>query len=312
MRIMGTGPLFDDGGAAFAASGTNVTGTNVVTVAGSGTETAAAYGISEALLSQFPELANVFNLFKEGKTGEALEKLYQTNYYKNYSPLIKSRYKLKAEQRPVWDNELNKYIENQRRRLVGAGIRIDDATLKATLTTAFENGFDDNQVDAAIMGTGKVSKIGGDILGNVSTLQSYARAFGVSSLYNQQYWDQISRDLFNKTTTEEDIQASIRSLAASAFPAFAAGINNGQSMEALGSYITQTLSSTLERPVTLDSPEAKKFLQYINPKTGLPEMPPQWFVEKESKKLPGWEYTDNAMSTIDSLSLRSLRDWGLI
>jgi hypothetical protein len=301
-----------DGGGALDGDTTGITGLpNVTVVAGSGTETAAAYGISEALLAAFPELNNVFNLFKEGKTGEALEALYQTNYYKNYSPLIKSRFKLKAEQRPVWDNELSKYIENQRRRLVTAGIRIDDATLKATLTTAFENGFDDNQVDAAIMGTGKVAKVGGDILGNVSNLQSYARAFGVSNLYNQQYWDQIGRDLFNKTTTEEDIQASIRSLSASAFPAFAAGINNGQSMEALGSYITQTLSSTLERPVTLDSPEAKKFLQYINPKTGLPEMPPQWFVEKESKKLPGWEYTDNATATLDALSLRSLRDWGL-
>lgn len=305
MRIMGTGPLFDDGGAAFAASGTNVTGTNVVTVAGSGTETAAAYGISEALLSQFPELTNVFNLFKAGKTGEALEALYQTNYYKNYSPLIKSRYKLKAEQRPVWDNELNKYIENQRRRLVQAGIRVDEGTLRATLTTAFENGFDDNQVDAAIMSTGKVAKIGGDILGNVATLKSYARSYGVAGLYNDQAWDQISRDLFEEKTTEEDIQNAIRNLSASAYPAFAPGILNGQSMEVQGSYITQTLSSVLERPVTLDSPEAKRFLQQT-------ERPPQWLVEKEGKKLPGWEYTDNAIASLDSLTLRPLRDWGLI
>lgn len=286
--------------------------TGVTVVAGAGVETAAAYGISEALLSLFPELQGVFDLFKAGKTGEALEALYQTNYYKNYSPLIKSRYKLKAEQPGVYTSELNKFVENQRRRLVQSGIRIDEPTLKATLTTAFENGFDDNQVDAAIMGTGQVSKIGGDILGNISALQSYARSFGVASLYNQSYWDQKSRDLFNKSITEDDIKAEIRNLSASTYPAFSAGILNGQSMDALGSYITQTLSSVLERTVTLDSTEAKKFLQYINPQTGKPEMPPQWFVEKEGKKLPGWEFTDNAMATIDSLSLRPLRDWGLI
>jgi len=302
-----------DGGGSLDGDTTGLTGLpNVTVVAGAGVETAAAYGISEALLSLFPELQAVFDLFKAGKTGEALEKLYQTNYYKNYSPLIKSRFKLKAEQPGVYTSELGKFIETQRRRLVQAGIRLDDATLKATLTTAFENAFDDNQIDAAIMATGKVSKIGGDILGNISSLKSYARAFGVAGLYNDQAWDQISRDLFEEKTTEEDIQNTIRNLAASAYPAFAQGILNGQSMEVQGSYITQTLSSVLERPITLDSPEAKRFLQYINPQSGKPELIPQWMVEKEGKKLPGWEFTDNAIATIDSLSLRSLRDWGLV
>lgn len=294
-----------DGGGAIDGDTTGLNTTQVTVVAGTGVETAAAYGISEALLSMFPELKEVFELFKAEKTGEALEKLYQTNYYKNYSPTIKARFKLKAEQKPVWDNELSKFIETQRRRLVQAGIRIDDATLKATLTTAFENAFDNNQIDAAIMATGKVAKIGGDILGNVATLKSYARSYGVAGLYNDQAWDQISRDLFEEKTTEEDIQNAIRNLSASAYPAFAPGILNGQSMEVQGSYITQTLSSVLERPVTLDSPEAKKFLQQI-------ERPPQWLVEKEAKKLPGWEYTDNAIASLDSLTLRPLRDWGLI
>lgn len=294
-----------DGGGAIDGDTTGLNTTNVTVVAGTGVETAAAYGISEALLSMFPELKEVFELFKAEKTGEALEKLYQTNYYKNYSPTIKGRFKLKAEQRPVWDNELNKFIETQRRRLVQNGIRIDDATLKATLTTAFENAFDDNQIDAAIMATGKVAKIGGDILGNIATLKNYARAFGVAGLYNDQAWDQISRDLFEEKTTEDDIQNAIRNLSASAYPAFAPGILNGQSMEVQGSYITQTLSTVLERPVTLDSPEAKRFLQQA-------DKPPQWLVEKEGKKLPGWEYTDNAIASLDSLTLRPLRDWGLI
>lgn len=294
-----------DGGGALDGDTTGLNTTKVSVVAGTGVETAAAYGISEALLSMFPELKEVFELFKAEKTGEALEKLYQTNYYKNYSPTIKARFKLKAEQKPVWDSELSKFIETQRRRLVQAGIRIDDATLKATLTTAFENAFDNNQVDAAVMATGKVAKIGGDILGNVATLKSYARSYGVAGLYNDQAWDQISRDLFEEKTTEEDIQNAIRNLSASAYPAFAPGILNGQSMEVQGSYITQTLSTVLERPVTLDSPEAKRFLQQT-------DKPPQWLVEKEAKKLPGWEYTDNAIASLDSLTLRPLRDWGLI
>ena len=290
---------------------TQVGTSGVTVVAGPGIETASAYGITEALREMFPELEPIFELFKSGQTSKALEELYKTNYYKNFSAVVKGRFKLKAEQRPVWESELNKYIENQRRRLIQKGIRVDEATLVGTLTTAFENGFDDNMVDASIMKTGKVSQVGGDILGNVSALQAYARAYGVSELYNQQYWDQISKDLFEEKTTEEDIQLAIRNLSASAYPAFSAGILSGQSMEAQGSYITQTLTSVLERPVTLNSPEAKKFLQYINPKTGKPELVPQWLVETEAKKLPGWEYTDNAIASLDTLGLRALRDWGL-
>lgn len=305
MPIFNSGTLVDDGG----SLGSTTSG--VVTVANQGIDTAAAYGVTQALFEMFPELKSVFELFTAGKTGEALEALYNTNYYKTYSPLVKSRYKLKAEQRPVWENELAKYIENQRRRLIQSGIRIDDATLTATLTTAFENGFDDNQVDKAIMSTGKVATFGGEVLGDVSGLKSYASAFGVLDLYNQSSWDQISRDLFNKNTTEEDVKATIRNLSASTYPAFADNIMAGRSMEVLGSYVTQTLSSVLERQITLDSPEAKKFLQWVNPQTGKSEAPPQWYVNKEAKKLPGWDLTDNARASLDSLSLRSLRDMGL-
>ena len=300
-----------DGGGGLDGDTTGLNTTSVTVVAGAGVETAAAYGISEALLAAYPELRNVFELFKAGKTGEALEALYQTNYYRNLSPTIKARAKLKNEQRGVYDDTLAKYIEAQRRRLVQAGIRLDDATLKSLLTTAFDSGFDENQVDAAVLATGKAGKVGGEQGAVVAQLQAYARSFGVSNLYNQAYWDQTTQDLFAERTTAEDIKTSIRNLSASSYPAFAQGILAGQSMDVQGSYITQTLSSVLERPITLDSPEAKKFLQWIDPVTGKPTVAPQWYVEKEGKKLPGWDLTDNARNSIDSLSLRVLRDMGL-
>lgn len=303
-----------DGGGALDGDTTGLNTTPVTVVAGAGLETAAAYGISEALLNDpryKDELTVVFNLFKSGQTGAALEALFKTNYYRNLSPTVKARLKLKNEQRGVYDDTLAKYIETQRRRLVQKGIRIDNATLNSILTTGFDGGFDDNQIDAAIMASGKVGQIGGETIGDVNQLQAYARAFGVSNLYNQAFWDKTSQDLFSGNTTEEDIKNAIRNLSASAYPAFAQGILSGQSMEVQGSYVTQTLSSVLERQITLDSPEAKKFLQWIDPTTGKPGVAPQWYVEKEGKKLPGWDLTDNARNTVDSLSLRVLRDMGL-
>lgn len=309
MRIVG--PNIIDGSGGFDGETTGIDSTSVTVLAGAGTETAAAYGISEALLAAYPELQTVFELFKSGQTGAALEALFKTNYYRNLSPTIKARAKLKNEQRGVYDDTLAKYIEAQRRRLVQKGIRLDAGTLNNILTNGFDNGFDDNQIDAAIMASGKVGQIGGETVGNISQLQAYARAFGVNSLYNQAFWDKTSQDLFSGNITEEDVQNTIRNLSASTYPAFAQGILSGQSMEVQGSYITQTLSSRLERPITIDSPEAKTFLQWIDPKTGQPGIAPQWYVDREAKKLPGWDFTDNAIATLDSLSFRTLREMGL-
>jgi hypothetical protein len=70
-----------------------------VTVAGTtGIQVAAAYGVTEALLSAYPELRPVFELFKAGKTTEALEALFKTNYYQNITPTVKARTKLQLEQ----------------------------------------------------------------------------------------------------------------------------------------------------------------------------------------------------------------------
>ena len=38
---------------------------------------------------------------------------------------------------------------------------------------------------------------------------------------------------------------------------------------------------------------------------------PIWQFEQELRNDPRWEYTDNARATVDSLSLKVLRDWGM-
>ena len=58
-----------------------------------GIETAASYGISEALLATYPELRTVYELFKQDNIGAAIEALFKTNYYNtridSYYPIDK-------------------------------------------------------------------------------------------------------------------------------------------------------------------------------------------------------------------------------
>lgn len=279
-----------------------------------GIATAASYGISEALLAAYPELQNVYLLFKEGKTAAALEALYATNYYKNLSPTVKTRSKLKLEQPGVYADSFEKYKLAAKKRLVQTGIKIDDATLTTLAQTAYDQGLDDNQFDMLLKTSGKILGYGGTTLGDVASLQSYSRAFGVDDMFNKAFWDTQSAELAVGNTTTQDIEAQIRETAASAYPSYADSIRKGVSVDALASAYKASYSSILEvdpDSVTYNNPRLRRALQYINPKTGQPEVMPIWQFEKELRSAPEWEYTNNARDTIDSLTLKVFRDMGI-
>ena len=280
-----------------------------------GTETAASYGISEALLAAHPELKNVYELFKADNTAGALEALYKTSYYQTLSSTVKQREKQKLEQPAVYADSLDKYKIAARKRLVASGIRIDTATFDTLVEKAYATGMDDNQLDQAIATSGKITGFGGGVLGDTTSLKAYAASFGVNTLLNDTYWNQKSKDLFSGTITNEDIQQEIRNLSASAYPAWADGIMAGKSMDSQTSYIKQTIATYLEKDpntINYDDPLMKQWTQYIDPQTNKPAQAPQWMVAKGVKSTDEWLLTNNARDSIDSLSYKVLKDWKLV
>jgi hypothetical protein len=280
-----------------------------------GTETAASYGISEALLAAHPELVAVFNLFKAENIPGALDALYKTSYYRDLSSTVKSRDKLKLEQPKVWADALDKYKLAAQKRLVASGVQIDNATFDALINKAYSTGLDENQLDQAILTSGKITGFGGNVLGDTTTLKTYASEYGVNNLLNDAYWNQKSKDLFAKTITLDDIQKEIRTLSASAYPAYATGIAAGQSLSAQTSYIKQSIATFLEKdPDTIgyDDPLYKRITQYVDPTSQKPTIMPAWLVEKTVKESPEWAFTKNAQESADTLGLRVLRDMKVI
>ena len=281
-----------------------------------GVQTAYTYGISEALFNDptyGAELKAVYELFKAGNTGKALEELFKTKYYTVLSPVVKSRTKQRLEQPDVYKDSLDKYKVASRKRLVGAGIKISMKNFDELAVKAYERGLDDNQFDELIKFSGKITGFGGNILGDTSSLKTYASSFGVNNYLGQSYWDQKSKDLFTGTTTIDDIQAEIRATAASAFPGYADQIKNGITVDSIASAYKGAMSKVLERDadsITFDDQTLRQALQYVGP-DGKPAVKPLWQFEKELRNRPEWEYTNNARDTVDSLSLKVLRDWGL-
>ena len=280
-----------------------------------GIQTAASYGISEALLATYPELKNVYALFKAGDEGAALEALFKTNYYRTSNSTVKTRQKQKLEQPQVYADSVTKYKLAARKRLVNSGIQIDTATFDKVVEDAYARGLDDNQLDQAILSSNKITGFGGEILGDTASLKSYANSFGVNQLLNDSYWTQKSKDLFAGTVTAQDIQNEIKTLSASAYPAYSEQILAGVSFDSQTSNVKQTIATFLEKDPTTITNDDKTFrmiTQWVNPKTGQPEKMPQWLVEKTVKSTDEWGYTKNALATLDSMSKKVLEEWRLV
>lgn len=270
---------------------------------------ALAFGLTEELLTAFPELRNVYNLFLAGNETDAKIAYQQTGYYKNLTDTSRQRQTMKATRFEAYKQERDQFILDQQQRLVRRGIRLDDAALRTVLEQAYDNGLSEAQIDLKAL-TAFKGTLGGETLGDVQALKSYAQAFGVG--YQQSMFDQWSKDIFAGILTPEDVQARIRQDSASAFPAYADQINRGVSMDAIASAYKTSMANILERDpdsITFEDSRLRKALQYTS--DGKPAVMPLWEFEKQIRSTPEWMNTKDARDTIESLSFKVLSDWGL-
>jgi len=269
-----------------------------------------AYGITGDLIRAFPELQKVYDLYKAGDTTQAELEYYKTSYYRNLTTTSKNRAQQKASQPGVYSQGLNTFKIEQRKRLISKGINLDEATFNAVMQDAYDKGLDDNQIDLQAITKFK-GTIGGTALGTVQTLEEYAKSFGMS--YSATTLNSWSQGIFAGTNTTFDIQEKIRRDAASAYPVFADDINKGTSVDALASAYKSSMATILEidaDTISYNDPTFRRALQYVGP-DGKPAIKPIWQFEAELRQDPRWELTNNARATVDSLSLKVLRDFGL-
>ena len=268
-----------------------------------------AYGITGDLIRAFPELQKVYDLYKAGDTTQAELEYYKTSYYRNLTTTSKNRAQQKASQPGVYSQGLNTFKIEQRKRLISKGINLDEATFNTVMQDAYDKGLDDNQIDLQALTKFK-GTVGGATLGTVQTLEEYAKSFGMS--YSATTLNSWSQGIFAGTNTTFDIQEKIRRDAASAYPVFADDINKGTSVDALASAYKSSMATILEidaDTISYNDPTFRRALQYVGP-DGKPALKPIWQFEAELRQDPRWDLTDNARATVDSLSLKVLRDFG--
>lgn len=268
-----------------------------------------------ALKNTDTKLQAAWDAYLAGDTAAFQSAVLASDFYRNNNATARTRLTAKTNQPGVYESDLEKYRMSAKKRLVASGVKIDDATFNSLTQKSYEQGLDDNQLDKLILDSGKILGYGGETQDATSALKTFATQYGVGSLLNDAYWNGKQQALFAGSTTQADIENEIKELSKSAFPAYADNIDKGISILAQTSNIIQTYANILEldpNTLTLDDPRIRRIAQYTDPATGKPAQMPQWLVEKTAKSDPSWAYTDNARNTIDSLTLKVGRDWGLV
>jgi len=267
-----------------------------------------------ALKATDPTLEKAWQAYLAGKMDEFQTLVLASDFYRSNNAIARQRKTAQTNQPGVYAKDLDAYKISAKKRLIQNGVQWTPGVEKQ-VELGYQNGMTEDQVDQLIVKSGSMGKLGGNTMSTVSSLQSYANAYGVGNLLNSSYWDTKSTALFAGDTTADDIMNDIKNLSASAYPAYAEGIKNNVSLSALASNVTSTVANLLEiDPDTVDfnNPLVKRIMGYVNPTTGKQEIMPQWMVDKTVKSTDEWLYTNNARNTIDSLTTKVFSDWGLM
>lgn len=285
------------------------------TSTGAGLASSIGFVLTQSLLNDpkyGAELKAVYDLWVAGNETAALDAYYKTSWFKTLGKSGADRYSMKLNQPAVYASELDAYKISQKQRLSRVGVKIDDTELDSYLATAYDGALSDGQLDALIVKSASFgTKFGGDTLTKIQNFREYANSFGIS--YDDKKYSQWGMDLFAGKITDSEIQQSIRTESASAYPALADQIMKGTSLDALASAYKSTMATLLEvdpDSIGYNDPTLRKALQYIGP-DGKPSIKPLWQFEKDLKMDSRWQYTNNARDSIDSMSLKVLKDWGL-
>lgn len=269
-----------------------------------------------ALKSIDPDLEAAYQAYKVGNKALVIASVKKSKFFQNFNAIARQRAITKKEQLGVWTQDLNKYKLEQKKRLVAAGIQWTPA-IEKQVESAYDLGLDNNTLDTLIIKAKDFGKIGGAQLGSIDALKQFADEYGVSSMYNDSYWNTQKEKLFLGEITAEDVQNDIKDMAKQVYPGFASGFDVGQSLAAQTGYIKNTVAKVTgidPSALKYDDPMVATWYQYKDPKTGAFTRPPQYLVEQGTKEkyFDLYARTPAGTSYLDGLTVKVLQDMGLM
>lgn len=277
-----------------------------------------SYGLSYALFKAFPELNTLLGkAVKNNWTASKFQvELRQTKWFKTHSDTWRKMTALKYADPTTYRERLNQGLSNFNNLAASVGVHLSPGTSRQLAEQALLFGWDEGQVRNVLANYVKPSATGdygGDLAGvehNLNTL-AYQNGIKLSTPQLQGWMQAVTRG----DMSEEELQNSIRDIAAKTFSLYGDQIRGGANLYDIASPYVQAMASTLElNPNDLDlfDPNIRSALTGTrNDKTGEYEPMSVTSFENTLRHDKRWQYTKGAQEQARGYVAAISKAWGL-
>jgi hypothetical protein len=276
-----------------------------------------------ALKSIDENLQKAYDAYIAKNKAQFIAYVKASKFYQDYNSTARTRAIAEKEQPGVWQQDKDKYVEEQKQRIIAAlGAGAWNATVQKQVEDAYSLGFsnsarDNNILDKLVASAIDFKKAGGAGITSINELKQFADSYGVSGLFGDKYWEDQNSRLFLGETTGADIQEDIKTQAINAYPAFAAGFQAGKSLDLQAGWIKAIVAkNTGVDPNSLrwDDPAVSPWLGYRDAKSGQYVVPSIEEVQTgtRAKFFDAFANTPEGTSYLDGLTVKALQDMGLM
>ena len=274
-------------------------------------------GITEAMITAHPELAQVRNLYVSGNYAAAINALYSSNFYKNTGSVAFTNEEMRVNQPGVYTTTINEqWLPTLRNYATQQGLKISDATLNSISQKAMSLGLTPSSAGTLELFRGKDSTgqpyITGIAGGQAATARNNIATANAdyNVKYNQDWIDKAAASVADGATTEQYWTDQIKNLAKSKYAPWASQIDAGLSIKQIASPYIQTLASrwgVSADSINLDEPILNQGLQGTDPTK--PAAVPLWNFDKMAMQDPRWAVSKDAMDTLSKAGADLARSW---
>lgn len=277
------------------------------------------YGLTEAILSAYPELNTLFNdAVRDGWTPQKFQaKFGNTTFWKSMSDTkrkaIISSYVDPATWGMTW-NKTQGHVIQLMGDLGALDTNWDWERINAIAGQIIYEGWNDERARSEIgqyvvFGTDNMARgKAGEIQAN---LNSFAYAMGVQ---NSNQWIRDSVIAVSRgMKTEQDIKNDIMTQAIAAFPQYEKQLRAGNTMADLAQPYMQSMTQILEVPagsVNMFDPSIRKAMGYKD-SSGIAGTQPLWSFQNELRTDDRWKKTQNAQDAAMGTAHKVLQDFGI-
>ena len=280
-------------------------------------ELASNYGWSVAFLDHNPELKRLFDQAVKGTwtPGKFQAEIRNTKWWQTTSETARQTQALKSSDPATYNANLTAARMQVQMLASEVGAAIPSGQLGKIAESVLSAGLDENGIRNILGGYVNFTKSGtmtGEAGMHEYTMRQYAASMGVK-VSDQALKNQAAL-VVRKLATTQDFEEQLREQAKSAFPAYSAQIDGGQTMMDIATPYMQTMSQELGIPstgITLQDPMIKSALNGLN-QDGKPSGKTLLDFTTSLRNDPRWGKTQVAQDQAMTAGRKVLTDMGMI